>query len=289
MTRKGRAITLSINDRQKAQLEQLALELGATWGEKANISKLVKDIADNKLRVAANHDWTADRLHALDQARRVLIDMGQIQSAIVLAHLLLERNELSLPLRNEIEQFIAAPVIPWRQEIDRLIRREQPFQLSYQDAADRIWNFTIRYAKVANREERQYLDCWCEETDGSQDLPELIHNRSLRLDRIPDAAITPISGSWRSGLDFIPVEFHVLNQLAFAYRTKKNLDMVNEWIPDRHQTRRIIRTISSTFWFFREVFPYGADCVIVSPDSVRDRFRKEVCKLYQAYEPDPAQ
>jgi hypothetical protein len=34
VTRKGRAITLSVNDRQKAKLEQLALEFGMTWGDK---------------------------------------------------------------------------------------------------------------------------------------------------------------------------------------------------------------------------------------------------------------
>jgi predicted DNA-binding transcriptional regulator YafY len=111
----------------------------------------------------------------------------------------------------------------------------------------------------------------------------------LRLDRISDAALSPVAGAWRSGLDFIPVEFHVLNHLAFAYQTKKNPDVVNEWVPNRYQTRRIIRNIISTFWFFREVFPYGADCVILSPDSVRDRFKQEVRKLYQAYESDAIQ
>ena len=49
MSRKGKSITLSVSDREKAELETLALEFGCTWGERPNISKLVESIARRQL------------------------------------------------------------------------------------------------------------------------------------------------------------------------------------------------------------------------------------------------
>jgi predicted DNA-binding transcriptional regulator YafY len=214
---------------------------------------------------------------------RALLDTGQTDAAETIAQLLLDRSELSMPLRNEIEQLIAKPFIPWRQEIDQYIHRQAPFQLTYRDAADRPWTFTIRNAKVVLREKRQYLECWCEETEGNQDLPELQHNRTLRLDRIPEAALGSVPGQWRSSLDGLKVEMYLLGGLAFAYQSRPE-DETIEWLVDQPQVRRVVRRISSTFWFFREVLPYGKDCVVVSPESVRSRFKAELRSLCEQYE-----
>ena len=197
--------------------------------------------------------------------------------------LLAERSELPIPLRSEIQRFLETPLAPWRLEIDQYIRRQQPFQLTYRDAADRPWSFTIRYAKIVPYERRQYLECWCEETDGNQDLPELQHNWTLRLDRIPDAALGTARGQWRPDLDRIHVEMFLFKGLAFAYEAKVE-DITNEWLPDASSpTKRIVRTVSNTFWFFREVLRYGEDCIILSPESAQDRFKAKLRNLCQAY------
>lgn len=283
MSRKGYSITLSLKEQDKAQLENLALELGKTWGDRPNISKLVEAIARRELVIAPNHDWNRERIAALNRARTALIDAGEIEMAVAIAQLLLERSELTIPLRSELEQFIARPIAPWRVEVQRYILRQQPFQLSYQDAAERVWHFTIRYAEIATHEARQYLDCWCEETDGNQDLPELVHNWCLRLDRITDAAVSPVSGQWRSNLDTIPVELHLIRGLAFAYQSKTSLDVVNEWATDLPQVRRVVRQASNTFWLIREVLRYSKDCEIVSPEAVRDRLKQELQSLCKRY------
>ncbi len=283
MGRRGQSITLSISDRDKGQLEALALELGMTWGDRPNISKLVEAIARRKLLIGANHDWTADRLNALNQARIALVDAGKIEAALTVAQLLLERSEITLPLRSELEQFIAHPVQPWRLAVERYIRQNCPFQLSYQDAAERVWQFTIRYAEIATHEDRQYLDCWCDETTGNQDLPELEHNWCLRLDRITDASVAPIPGPWHSGLATILVEMHLLRNLAFAYRSKTNQDEVNEWLVDPPQVRRVVRRVSNTFWLMREVLRYGKDCEIIAPEHVRNQLKNEAIALCNQY------
>lgn len=285
MTRKKRSITLSIEEPEKAELEQLALDFGQKWGDSPNVSKLVKAIAQGKIRLAANHDWSRDRIDTLNSALNLLKDLGELSKATEIAQLLVERSELNLPLRQEIEQWLEQPSAPWRVHLDDFIRRQRPFCLTYQDAADRILNFTVRHAKIERHEDRQYLDCWCDETEGNRDIAPLQHNWSLRIDRIPnEAAISPAEGHWQPELGHIEVEFHLLNQLAFGYRTDTDTDLVNEWLPDQ-QVRQVIRRIRYTFWFFREVRRYGANCVIVGPEEVRDRFANDVALQYQQYFP----
>lgn len=282
MSRKGQSITLSISERDKAELEAIALELGMMWGERPNISKLVEAIARRQLLVFPNNNWSETRIRALERSIHALTDIGQIEQARILAELLLERSELSLPLRAEIERFLENLPPAWWIEIDRYIRRHQPFQLTYQDAAERLWNFTVRHAKITPHEKRQYLDCWCEETEGNQDIDDLRHNWCLRLDRIQEAAVTPIEGHWLPHLDQVEVEMHLLRGLAFAYKAKPE-DCANDWLPDQPRVRRVVRKVSSTFWFIREVMQYAEDCVIISPENVRSRLTEKVILMCQQY------
>ena len=284
MVRKRASITLSVAEQEKAQLEALALELGQTWGDRPNVSKLIKAIAKGELQVAHNNDWSRDRITTLNKALNHLKDQGNFSAALELAHVLLERSELSHPLRHEVQSWVNEPGPSWRQDIDKFIRQVRPFRLTYEDAAERIWSFTVRHAVIQRHEERQYLDCWCDEIEGNQDIEALQHNWCLRLDRIPpEALITPVEGQWHPSLDFIDVEFHLLNRLAISYRTKQDIDLTNEWLPDQ-QIRRIARRIQNTFWFFRELRRYGPDCVVVAPEAVRSQFINNLRLTLQQYQ-----
>ena len=283
MTRKRSSITLSIAEAEKARLEQLALDFGQTWGEKPNVSKLMKAIARGKLRLALNHDWSGDRVNLLNRALNHLRDEGFFAEALELSQVLLERSELNHPLRREIQSWLARPGVSWRAQLDDCLRRHRPFRLAYEDAAGVIWNFTVRHAQIVRHEERQYLDCWCDETERNQDVEALRHNWSLRLDRIPEeAVISLVEGHWQPELDRVAVEFRLLNRLAVGYRSKREGDWVNEWLPEG-EARRVVRRVSSTFWFFREVRRYGADCEIVGPLEVRDRFVADLERAVENY------
>lgn len=283
MTRKGSAITLSLQERDKKALQQIALDLGMTWGDKPNISKLVEAIARHQFLVTPSNDWDSARITALLTAQRLLIDSGQITDARIIAELLLSRSELTLPQRSQLQQFLNNPPPPWRQTLEQHIRSQTPFRLLYHDAADRPFHFTVRHAQINLIETRQYLQCWCDETDGNHDLPEFQHNWTLRLDRIPTAAITPIKGKWRRGLDTIPVELHFFNGLAFAYEAKPQ-DTLNEMLAGSPPIRRVVRQVSHTFWLLRELLRYGKDCELVSPASLRDRMAQEVRSLAARYD-----
>jgi hypothetical protein len=283
MSRKGQSITLSVSDGDKTQLEAIALEFGMMWGDDPNISKLIKAIAQHELIVSKNNDWQDSRIRALHRCISALTDIGQNEQAEIIANLLLERSELSVPLRKEIEGFLNNSRPSWRLQIDHYILRQQPFQLAYQDASERVFNFTVRYAKITPYEKRQYLDCWCEETEGNSDIPELQHNWCFRLDRINEAAVTEITGKWYSNLDQIDVEIHLLNRLAFAYQPKPE-DKIVEWIPEQPQVKKVIRRISNTFWFIREIMQYSSDCIVVSPEDVRSRIKGKLINLCQNYD-----
>ncbi|MDZ8109072.1 MAG: WYL domain-containing protein [Nostoc sp. DedQUE12a] len=283
MSRKGQSITLSLREQDKTELENLALEFGMMWGDRPNISKLIEAIARHQLIIGKNHDWSEGRIRALDRAMRLLTDNGQNEQAQLIAQLLLERSEIPVPLRTEIEIFLGNLAPQWRLEIDRYILRQQAFQLSYQDARQQVFDFTVRYAKVTLHEKRQYLDCWCEETEGNFDVKELSHNWSLRLDRIQEAAVLPVAGEWRTtGLAQIDVEMHLLGNLGFAYQAKPE-DKTNEWLPDTQRIKRVVRSVSNTFWFIREIMQYTPDCVIVSPENVQALILEKLKTLCQHY------
>lgn len=164
------------------------------------------------------------------------------------------------------------------------IDKQQPFRIAYVDAQVRAWSFTVRYAQRVRREKKYYLECWCEETQGNYDLSELQHNWSLRFDRISDAKLLPIEGEWRTqGLDTIEVEFALLWGLAHAYEPRSN--DVSDFTEDNADipTRIIKRKIANTFWFIREMLPYGSGCKVISPQPVRDRVVKELKTALENY------
>jgi predicted DNA-binding transcriptional regulator YafY len=282
MSRKGQSITLSVSERDKAELEAIAKEFGMMWGDRPNISKLIEAIAKRKLLIGNNQDWKESRIRALHRCITALTDIGQVEQAQIIADLLLERSELSFPMRQEITNFVGNSPPPWRKQIDQYISRQQPFELAYQDPAERIFNFSVRHARITPHEKRQYLDCWCEETTGNSDLPNLVHNWCFRLDRITEAAVTELSGEWRSGLDEIEVEIHLLNNLAFAYQSKPE-DIANHWLADQERVKRVIRKVSSSFWFIREIMQYTSDCMVVSPENLRDRLKQKIFALCYLY------
>jgi hypothetical protein len=283
MSRKGQSITLSVSERDKTELEAIALQFGMMWGDDPNISKLIKAIAQRELIIGKNHDWKESRIRALHRCISSLTDSGQIEQAEIIANLLLERSELSIPMRKELEAVLNNSLPSWRLQVDHYILRQQPFQLAYQDAAERVFNFTVHHAKITPHEKRQYLDCWCEETEGNLDIPELRHNWCFRLDRINEAAITEITGKWHSNLDQIDVEIHLLNNLAFAYQSKPE-DKTVEWMPDKLKVKRVIRQVANTFWFIREIMQYSSDCIVVAPENVRSLIKAKLINLCQNYD-----
>jgi len=289
MSRKARSITLSISDRDKAQLEKLALELGFKWGDRPNISKLVEAIARKQLVVAKNNDWSTERINGLYQIMGLLSDRGQIESALLLAQILLERSEVSIPLQYELKNFVAKTVQPQRQQVEKYIRQQKPFVLSYQDAMGQFWQLSVLYAQIQVYEQREYLECWCEETlqpqEGMMLLPALAHNRCLRFDRVlQNAILQPTDKKWRDGLAVVDVEFHLYGNLALSYRSKTNADLVDEMIYEPQTYRRVVRRVSNTFWLFRELVRYGRNCAVIAPEELRQLFRDELLAILRNYQ-----
>jgi len=281
MSRKGQSITLSVSEAEKQQLQALAEAFNCKWGKKPNISRLVSAIAQNQLQVLANTDWSQERIQALNAARKALIDYGEISQAQEIARLLISREELSHPIRQEIESFLVQPQPAWRQTIEELIAQKQPFRLTYQDAAERPFNFNVLYGQIRHIEKRDYLLCYCQESEHNQDIEPLRHNWTLRLDRIQEAAVTEIHQPWANDLARVSVTFELYGGLAFGYEAKTDDVFVGELTGE---SRRVIRKIFNTFWFFRDIAPYWHQCQVIQPQSVRDRAMENIRKLAQVYQ-----
>ena len=78
------------------------------------------------------------------------------------------------------------------------------------------------------------------------------------------------------------VTFNLSGNLAFAYKPRDE-DIDNTWLDRNPPIRQIIRKISSTFWFYREIMPYAEDCEIIEPNDVREKFTEKVRSLYLKY------
>jgi predicted DNA-binding transcriptional regulator YafY len=195
--------------------------------------------------------------------------------------LLLERGNLEVPQRQSLLQQASQFAEAWRIIVDQHRRDQQPFLLFYRDAQERELEYTVRYAEISFEEKRFFLNIWCEETEDIKDteFPELIHNRCLRLDRIK--AIIPTSGQWRDeGLDYLEVYLHFFYGMVKAYEPRDR-DIRNEVVGE---VRQVVRRVSNPFWLVREVLRYGGDCVVVSPESLRDRVKQKLRLQCQQYD-----
>ncbi len=280
MPRKKEALTLSVPPGTKEQLEAIASRLNILWGKKPSPSGLIVAIAQQQLEVGQRFTLTSVQVQSLEQAAKLLIDSGYIPEAQTLIALVLERANIEPPQRQSLLQLISQPVEAWQVLLDQRIENRQPFRLYYQDAQKKAWEFTVRYAQIKVREKRFYLETWNEETEGNYDIPELAHNRSLRLDRITNLATLPIEGEWRDNQDFVKVQLHFYRGLARAYEAKAE-DVSDTWDGN---VRKVVKEVSNTFWLIREVSQYWEDCEIVSPESVRDRVKQKLRLQCQQYD-----
>lgn len=278
---KKETITLSIPPGTKEQLEVIARRLNILWGKEPSVSGLIVAIAQQVVEVGKPFNLTKVQVQSLQQATKLLVDSGNIQEAQTLIGLLLERGNLETPLRQSLLQQVSQSSQAWSILIEEHINNQQPFSLLYGNAQNQELEYTVLYAEICFEEKRFYLQIWCEEIDDidNTDFPELSHIRCLRLDRIK--AIVPINGYWRrEGLEFIEVYLHLQGELIKAYEPREK-DISDEIVGE---VRQVVRRVVNPFWLVREVLRYGEDCVIVSPESMRDRLKQKLRLLGAEYD-----
>lgn len=285
MPRKKETITLSIPPGTKEQLEAIARRFNILWGKEPSVSGLIVAIAQQSIEVGQPFTLTSNQVKALQQAIKALNDAGDIGEAQTVLALLLEKGKLEAPLRQSLLKQVSQPAHQgWRILIEDCINKKQPFHLVYRNSQNQELEFTVRYAEIPFYEKRFYLQVWCEETADVEndipELPELWHNRCLRFDRI--LSVLPMSGEWRGELDSIKVYLQFRGWLAKAYEPKDD-DIEHELMGD---VRNVVRRVGNPFWLIREVSQYWEDCVILAPDSLRDRIRQKVRTLCHLYDID---
>lgn len=281
MPRKKETITLSIPPGTKEQLEAIARRLNITWGKEPSISGLIVAIAQQSVEVGKRFTLDSNQVNALQKAIKALSDAGQIGEAQTILTLLLERGNLDVAIRQSLLKQASKLIQTWRSQIDEYRQNQQPFHLLYENSQGQELQYTVRYAEPRFFDKRFYLMIWCEETEDVEnlipDLPELWHNRNLIFDKI--RSIVPASGEWREGLDDMKVYLHFRGWMVKSYQRRED-DLEDEMIGD---VRQVVRRVVNEFWLIREVARYWEDCVIVSPESLRDRLKQKLCTLCQLY------
>lgn len=280
MSRKKEALTLSVPPGTKEKLEAIASRLNIMWGKKPSPSGLLVAIAQQKLEIGYPFYLDKLQVYSLERAIKILIDTGYVGEAETLLKLLSDRGDLDDAMRQSLSQIVRQPSTAWRTQVDEHIKNQQPFHLLYHDSQGQNLTYTARCAEISLEEKRFYLQIWCDETDDIKDTlyPELIHNRCLRFDRI--RSIVDTAGSWREeGLDFIEVYLHFYRGMVKAYEPRAK-DVSNEVIGD---VRQVVRRVTNPFWLIREVLRYGRDCVVVSPDNVREAVKQELLESCRHY------
>jgi len=279
MPRKKETLTLSVPPGTKAQLEAIADRLDIRWGKHPSPSGLVGAIAQQHIEVGLPFRLTSGQVQALRQSVKDLMDAGHVEEAKSVITLLLDRGTLTPPLRQSLMQQVSQPLEGWRIQLEQLIEQRQPFRLVYQNSQETTLEFTVRHAETIFYEKRFYLQIWCDETDDSTDLPELQHNRCLRLDRIQ--ALLPTEGEWRSCCDAIEVKLQITGRLVRAYEAKEN-DLEDQLV--HNNLRLITKKVINPFWFLREIQRYGSDCLVISPDAMRERHITAVKATLDGYD-----
>jgi predicted DNA-binding transcriptional regulator YafY len=284
MPRKKEALTLSVPPGTREQLENIARNLKIFWGKEPSVSGLIVAIAQQQFAVSEPFAFDSTQVAALTQAIRLLQESGNVGEAKIISSLLLERGNLDSHTRQSLMQQVSQQNEAWRIIVQQMWQNHQPFNLLYGNAQEEDLVFTVRFADISFEERGFYLNIWCDETDDikNPDFPQLIHNRCLRLDRIK--GIVPVNGQWRhEGLDYLEVYLHFYKGMVKAYESKAdsvNKDISNEVL---NNLRQVVRKVPNPFWLIREVLRYGEDCVVVSPEDVRDRLKqklKTICNLY---------
>lgn len=260
-------------------LNELAIAHNCLRGGQPNVTELNRRIARNEIPLGETLSPEVQGALML-----CLQESQDMQRTHILANYLKSRGDLQPQYQEQIESWIAPARVPWVPTVAQYIERQQPFELFYTDASGKSWVFRCRWACFQQKEKRTYLECWCDETEGNQDLPGLQHNWSFRPDRIGSAGAVAIDAEWRTeGLDAIAASFHLLGGLAHAYEPREE-DIHQEWIKtDSSHILVVQRQITSSFWFKREVLPYGKDCIVQSPAELKDLIAHEIREMMAGY------
>ena len=82
MTRKQESITLSLSLKHKANLENIAVEFGYLWGDRPNISSLLKAIADGEILLSKSgkpdkkeRKMIKDAIASIQSALTILLEL----------------------------------------------------------------------------------------------------------------------------------------------------------------------------------------------------------------------
>lgn len=177
--------------------------------------------------------------------------------------------------------------VAWGEDFYRVLREldvllgNSAFDIQYQKPSGDSRYFTAMYGEIRVIERRPYLVCVTTEADDREILPEIAFNRTLRLDRIVQVKANN-QAPMATTLKFTDAVFRVTGGLISSYM--KRPDDFGHFLEQDGRSLVLSRKIFSSFWFTREVIPYGKDCTVISPSRLREAIVQEIKETLANYE-----
>lgn len=283
-------LTLSVKPGTKDRLTELAERYGFKWGSSPNPSALISAYAAGELPSIDPADLTTDQIRALVHATKVLAEAGLKEEAQCVGDLLTRREDLPPDLRARIyNAFGPGLTYTWRSRLEDLIAAERVFEVAYRGRyAKGPTTLTVRYARIRFWNRAHYLEAWTDEADEHAILPELAHNRQLRLDRI--SYVQERSGAFtHTQLDSVEAKLRIYGTLRKGYEPAEDDIPIEEEdgtegdVPVGESGMVIQRRVYFPFEFFKTVMSYGPDCEVVSPPVLRQGVSKRLAKAVKRY------
>ena len=284
MSRNTETITLSIQKGTKQYLEEIAAKFNLYWGDRPSVSGLLNAIAGKEVVVMEPLFFNQLQIESIEEAIKLLVDSGRMQSAQILIELILEKGNSENKFRQDLTQKLRnqAQAEAWRRVIDNYINQRQPFYLLYQDHHKQE-QFHVTYGKIRFYEQKLYLTAWCEE-ENENSISELNHNYTFRLDKIINAFHYP--AKWRyQGLNHIQVQLNFYHEMIDNYE-KQEEDLDIQKLPDKLE---VIKRIDNPFWLIKELLIYGDKCEVISPITIRESYIQEWQKIGERYQQEIVQ
>jgi predicted DNA-binding transcriptional regulator YafY len=261
-------LTLSVPPGTKDRLAAIAERLGLRWGEQPSPSKLVAAIADGSVSVGAPVGLTGAQAAALLEALRALHDTGHVPEARELAPLLTSTGHLGPDQRMAVYAELARSELPFRGVIEEAIAHRTPIVLQYLGLKGTPSQYLARHVELTIRERRWYVDIYTEDKP-SADIPELAHNRCLRLDKIVSAVPVLHAERWAPELSSIVAQLRLHGEDARYYERHDDDVHVGDLVETAAVPERaVMRRVTFSWWFVRDILRHGSACRVEGPPAL---------------------
>lgn len=174
-------------------------------------------------------------------------------------------TQKSLLLREVNSQQICVDV----KQLEQYCNRNKILTIEYNSPESGVKNITLKAEKITMENGAFYLVGYNEEIE---------EGITLRLDRI--LTITSVNLT-QNNIKKNPllIKYKLTGNSVFSYTLSENASII-----EKNDREIIIKEkVTNKFKFFQKILTYGSECIILSPDEIREEIKDKLKKMYALY------